>query len=443
MPEDYGLIGMIAVFIAIAQSLTDSGFFIALIQKKEVSQKDYSTIFYFNLLIGCILYLALFFSSRYIADFYEEPLLKDLVKVVALNIIIISTTLVHKAALTIDINFKTQAIVNISSVIFGGIVGIFMALKGYGVWALVYQLLSKNIVTTMMYWSTNRWKPLLIFDKKSFNDLFGFGRNLLISNLIRLFFQNLYSVIIGKVYQAEELGYFTRATLFKQVPGALVIAILKNVIFSAMVKVIDDDVKVKKMLVRSVRLTGFILFPMIFTFFFYSKLIVVVLLTEKWLPSAILLQILSLEVIFSSIRHINLNFLNAKGRSDLFLKIEIIKNAITILVIFITFKFGMIPITIGYVAVSFFGFLINAYHIDKFIKYPALEQLKDLFPYALMGMVTAGLSYFICHFVQGMILHLVLGVILNMCLYVWGAHMMKFRELLDIRELVLNLLSPK
>ncbi len=438
MPEDYGLLGMIAVFMAIAQSLIDSGFFTALVQKKDANQKDYSTVFFFNLGIGIVIYFILFFSSTYIARFYEEPILIDLVKVVSLNIIIISTTLIHKAILTIKIDFKTQAIINITAVIIGGVIGIYMAVTGYGVWALVFQYLSKNAITAILYWLMNAWKPSFLFDKRSFKSLFGFGSNLMVSDLLRLFFQNLYSIVIGKVYAAQELGYFTRATLFKQVPCALVITILKNVIFSAMVKVIDDKVKVKKLLVRSIRLTGFLLFPIIIILLFYSKLLVVVLLTDKWLPIVILLQILSLEIIFSSIRHINMNFLNANGRADLFLRVEIIKNTFTAVAILITYRLGLIPITISYVVISFFGFLINTYYSDRFIKYPAIEQLKDLLPYALMSLITGSISYYLCHFIDNHILQLTVGVVLSLVLYTWGSHMMKFKELIDIRELVLN-----
>ena len=409
-----------------------------MVQKKDADQRDYTTVFYFNIGIGIVIYFILFFSSNYIAHFYDEPRLIDLVKVVALNIVIISTTLIHKTILTIKIDFKTQATINISAVIIGGIIGIYMAIKGYGVWALVYQYLSKNVITAILYWIMNSWKPGFLFDKKSFKSLFRFSSNLMISDLLRLFFQNLYSIVIGKAYNAEELGYFTRATLFKQVPCALVITILKNVIFSAMVKVINDKVKVKNLLVRSIRLTGFLLFPVIIMLLFYSKPLVVVLLTEKWLPIVVLLQILSLEIIFSSIRHINMNFLNANGRADLFLRVEIIKNTLTAIVILATFKFGLIPITVGYVAVSFFGFLINTHYSDRFIKYPALEQLKDLSPYALMSLLAGGISYYLCHFIATPLLHLVLGILLNFGLYLWGAHIVKFKEFIDIKELIVN-----
>jgi len=367
LPEDYGLIGMITIFMAISQALIDSGFVAALVQKKEVTNRDYSTVFFFNIVVGVILYLILFFSADLIAKFYNEPQLVALIKVIGLNIIIIATSLIHRAVLTTKIDLRTQAIANVTSALIAGILGIYLALKGHGVWALVYQYLTRNILMTLMLWLLNHWKPILVFDKESFKGLFGFGSKLMLSDLLRVFFNNIYLIIIGKIYKAEELGFFTRATLFKQVPGTLLTTILQSVTFPILVKVIEDDFKVKKLLVRSVRLTGFLLFPIVISLLFFAKPLILVLLTEKWLPTVLLLQILSVEIIFFPLKHINLNLLSAKGRSDLFLKLEVIKHVLTVLAILFTFKFGLMAMTIGYVVVSIIGFFVNTYYSHKYI----------------------------------------------------------------------------
>jgi O-antigen/teichoic acid export membrane protein len=443
VPHDYGLIGMIAVFIAIGQSLVNSGFYAALIQKKDVNDRDHSTIFYFNLITSILLYGILFLSSGYIADFYKEPLLVDLIRIVGLNIIIMSFSLIHRVILTINIDFKTQAIVNITASLLGGVVGIVLAIYGYGVWALVYQLLCKNLTTSLMFWILNHWKPLIVFDSKSFKALFGFGSNLLISELLRIFFRNIYLIIIGKTYNAEELGYFTRAILFKQIPGTLVNSILQSVTFPLLVKVIDNDAKTKDILERSVRLSGFLLSPVTFIFLFYSEPIILVLLTEKWLPSVLLLQILSLEIIFLPVQFVNLNYLNAKGRSDLFLYLEVIKNILTIVVIIATYKLGLVQLVIGYVGVSFLSFFINTYFTKKFIRYSALNQLEDLMPYVFTGLITGGLSFYISNFLSTPLLKLFFGVGTYACFYTLLSYVFKFRELFELREIFLDKLKMR
>ncbi|QKX03916.1 lipopolysaccharide biosynthesis protein [Aquimarina sp. TRL1] len=443
MPKDYGLIGMIAIFMAVSQSLVDSGFYTALVQKKEVNKRDYSTILYFNLLISGILYSILFFSSKLIANFYGEPVLEKLIKVIGVSIVIISTTIVHKAMLTTQVNFKTQAVVNIAAIIVSGIVGIFLALTGYGVWALVYQYVTRTLVTSVMYWSMNRWKPLLIFDKKAFRSMFGFGGNLMLSELVKIFFKNCYLIIIGKVYKAEELGYFTRATLFKQIPATLVASILQNVTFPIMVKVIEEQDKVKLLMVRSIRLTGFLLAPVIVILLFCAEPLIKTLLTEKWLPTVVLLQILSLEIVFHPMQYINLNFLNAKGRSDLFLRLELIKNLLTVIAIVLTYRLGLIPMTIGYVGVSFVGFFINTYYTRKYINYPALEQLKDLAPYIMTSVGIGALTFLICRGLPSGLIQLVVGVIMNLGFYIVLAYVFKFRELTEIQEILMKKLKSK
>lgn len=441
VPEDFGLIGMIAILLAVSQCLVNSGFYTALVQKKDITDDDYSTILFFNIIVALALYVILFLVSEYVSKFYDEPLLIDLIKVVAINIIILSTTVVHRAMLTRKIDFKNQAITHISASIFGGVVGIYAALNDYGVWALVYQYLSRSLLTAILFWSLNRWMPLLIFSKKSFNSLFSFGSKLMISELLKVFFRNLYIIIIGKIYKAEELGFFTRADLFKQVPGALVGNILQSVTFPLMVKVIDDDIKVKNILKRSTRLSGFILLPIILWLVFFSKPLILVLLTEKWLPTVLLLQILSFDILFQPIQYINLNYLNAKGRSDLFLKLEMIKNVLTVLVILITYKFGLLYMTIGYVVASFISFFINSYYTGKFIGYNALKQLKDLLPYALGSLLAILPSFALCFYITSELTQLMLGTILSVMCYLGISKILKFKELEEIQGVIMNKLN--
>ncbi len=441
MPEDYGLIGMIAIFIAISQSLVDSGFYTALVQKKDASIIDYSTIFFFNLFVSILLYAILFLCSGLVADFYEEPILSDLIKVVAINIIVVSTTIVQRAMLATNLNLKIVAITNVTSTVVSGCVGIYLAMRGYGVWSLVYQQLTRSMLSTILFWSLHPWRIKMLFDITSFKTLFGFGSNLMISELLKIFFKNLYLIVIGKIYKAEELGFYTRATLFKQVPGALVHTILQSVTFPVLIKVIDDDTKVRLLLERSIKLVGFILCPIIVALVFFSKPLILSLLTEKWLPTVLLLQILSIDIIFIPINYINLNFLNAKGRSDLFLKLELAKNVITIIVIAATYNFGLVAMTIGYVIASIAGFLLNTYYTKKYITYSAFSQLKDLTPYITSSLCIGVISFYITSYFQNTLLQLGLGTALIAVLYLIISEALKFKEWIEIKGILLNRLK--
>ncbi|WP_430905496.1 lipopolysaccharide biosynthesis protein [Maribacter sp. 2-571] len=435
-PEDFGLIGMITIFISISQCLVDSGFYTALVQKKNISHTDYSTILFFNMGVALLLYVLLYSTAKYIALFYGEPLLTDLVKVVSLSVIILSTTVVHKAMMARQIDFRTQAIAHITSSVISGSIGIYAAVNGHGVWALVYHSLSRSVLLALLYWMLNRWHPTLIFNKTSFRSLFSFGSKLMLSELLKIFFRNLFLIIIGKLYKAEELGFYTRASLFKQVPGTLVGNILQSVTFPLMVKVIDDTEKSKHVLVRSTKLTGFILLPVILWLLFFAKPLILVLLTQKWLPTVLLLQILCLDILFHPMQYINLNYLNAKGRSDLFLKLEMIKNALTVVAIVLTYKFGLTAMTFGYISVSCLSFFINSHYTGKDLKYGAFKQLADLSPYAVAACLAVIPSFFICFLIPSIALRLVSGGVLCGIFYLGISHIMKFQELYEIKRII-------
>ncbi|WP_438711921.1 lipopolysaccharide biosynthesis protein [Aquimarina muelleri] len=436
VPEDYGLIGMITIFITLSQAIVESGFSRALIQKKDTDQLDYSTTFFFNFLISILVYLVLYFTSSLIADFYVEPLLEDLVKIVGLNVIISSAAIIQRTILIKKIDFKTQAIVNIVAGIGGALIGIGFAIYGFGVWSLVFQYLSRNFMTSILFWVMNDWRPSLIFSLSSLKKLFSFGSKILASTLLYAAFQNIYLVVIGKIYKSEELGYYTRATLFKQIPATLVTTVIQNVTFPLLVAVIEDDIQVRAIMQRSVKLTAFLIFPMAITLIVFAHPLILILLTEKWLPTVILLQILAVGVIFFPINSINTNFINAKGRSDLFLKLEIINNILTILAIAITYRFGMTTIAIGYVSVSCIGFFTYAYYSGKFVTYSGVKQLRDMLPYALVSIIVTISSAFIWKLVDDQIIYLSGGLITSAIGYILCSHILKFKELEDIKNII-------
>ena len=443
LPEDYGLIGMITIFITISQALVEGGFSRALIQKKNADHIDYTTIFFFNLLISLVVYAILYGTAPWIASFYDQSILIDLTRVVGLNVIVSSIAIIQRTILIKQLDFKTQAIVNIIAGLTGAAIGIACALQGLGVWSLVMQYLSRNLMTSLLFWILNSWRPSLLFSLTALKELFDFGSKILASTLLYAAFQNFYLVIIGKFYNSEELGYYTRATLFKQIPATLVTTIMQNVTFPVLVNVIEDDERVKNVMKRSVRLTAFLLFPMILVIIFFAEPLVLLLLTSKWLPTVVLLQILAVGVIFFPINSINSNFINARGRSDLFLKLEIINNLLIILTLGITFSFGITYIAMGYVIVSFIGFFIYAFYSGKFVGYAGIQQLTDMIPYAGLSLVTTMIGFYSWKLIDHTMLYLILGILTSGIGYLLGAYLFKFKEMKEIQELVYSKLQKR
>jgi len=367
LPADYGLIGMLAIFIAIAQTFTDSGFSIALIQKKNRNETDFATTFFFNIGVSIFFFLTLFFTAPYIAIFYNSPELSLLTKVIAFNIILSSFAVVQRAKLTILLDFKTQAKASFSSVIIGGVVGILMAYRGYGVWALVVQSLIRNGSNTFFLWIMSRWVPKPVFSKASFLELFSFGSKLLGAGLLDTIYRNMYLIVIGKVFDARELGFYTRAQQFQKLPSENISNIISRVTFPVMSSIQDDSEKLSTVYRKFIRLSAFIIFPLMAGLAVISEPLIRLLLTEKWILSVPLLQLLSFAGMLYPIHSINLNILKVKGRSDLFLRLEIIKKIIITIAILITFSFGVKVMVIGQIITSYIAFFINTHYSNKMI----------------------------------------------------------------------------
>jgi len=389
LPSDYGLIGMLTIFLAISQTFVDSGFSSALIQKKDRNNIDYSTAFYFNICIGLLFYLVLFFSAPLIAGFYNTPELDSLTKVIGINVFITSLAVVQRAKLTIKLDFKTQAKASLISVIVAGVIGILMAYKGFGVWSLVVQSLVRNGLNTLLLWFFSKWIPKAIFSKDSFINLFSFGSKLLGAGLLNTIFQNIYLLVIGKLFSASELGFYTRAQQFQKMPSQNITGIIQRVTFPVLSAIQDNDEKLIKAYRGFIRLSAFVIFPLMISLAVIAEPLIRLVLTEKWMPAVPLLQLLCIAGMLYPVHAINLNILNVKGRSDLFLKIEVLKKIIISLTILVTFSFGVKALIIGQIFTSFLAFFINTHYSGKLINYGAWKQIKDMFPIILITLITA------------------------------------------------------
>lgn len=384
-PHAFGLIGMLAVFIAISQVFVDSGFSSALIRKAERTESDFSTTFYFNIAVSLTCYLALFISAPYIADFYQQPALIDLTRVLGLTVCVNSLSLVQRAKLTIEIDFKTQAKASLASVGISSLVAIIVATNDYGVWALVAQTLTMATCNTLILNVIHPWLPKHPFSMKSFKDLFGFGSKLLVSGLLDTVFKNIYQIVIGKQFSAVEVGQFTQANQLSSMPAMTITTIIQRVTYPMMSQLQHNEDKLEAAYLLTLRLSAVVIFPLMFGLAVIAQPLINVVLGDSWQQAATLVSILSISFLLYPIHAINLNLLQVKGRSDLFLKLEIIKKVIISIILVITIPFGVKAICIGMVLQSYIGLWLNTFYTGRLTKLSQLKQCKALLPIWLIS----------------------------------------------------------
>ncbi|MDE6113929.1 MAG: lipopolysaccharide biosynthesis protein [Muribaculum sp.] len=432
-PDDYGLVGMLAVFIAVSQSLVDSGFSQALIRKQDRSETDNSTVFYFNIGVGIVLYLVLFLSAPLIARFYNEPILIPLTRLISLSVLINSFVVVQRALLTIKIDFKTQAKASFSAAIVSGIVGITMAYTGHGVWSIVWYQLTNLTVNVGLLWIFSKWRPQWIYSWKSFRELFGFGSKLAISGIIDTIYRNIYLIVIGKIFSAANLGYYTRAQQFAEFPSSNVSGIIQRVTFPVLCTIQDDDNRLRDVYRRFLRLSAFVVFPLMIGLAAVAHPFIILILKEKWEFAAILLQIICLSMMWYPIHAINLNLLQVKGRSDLFLRLEIWKKCIGVVILCATIPFGLVAMCWGNLITSLIALVINTHYTGKLIRVGFLTQMKDLIPTLIYSLSMGALVWIIVQVLPNDILRLSIGVTAGI---IYFLAVTKFTHSADLRELL-------
>jgi len=438
-PEEFGLIGMITIFIALSTSFINSGFSAALIRKNDCTDKDYSTVFYFNLLVGVLFYWILFFSSPAISRFFNEPKLIRLVQVLAVVLIIDSLTIIQRTILTKRINFKLQTKVSVIASIISGLIGIIMAFRGFGVWSLVARQISRQAINSFLLWFWNRWKPLLVFSVSSFKELFSFGSRLLVSGLIDTIYRNIYYLVIGKYFSAAELGFYTRADSFKRLPSQNLNAIIGRVSYPVLSSIQDDIPRLKKNYQKLIRTTILITFVLMMGMAAVAKPMILALIGEKWLPSVVYLQMLCFVGMFYPLHALNLNMLQVQGRSDLFLKLEIIKKILAVPIIIIGILWGIKVMIAGMMVNTIIAYYLNSYWSGRMISYSFKQQVKDIFPSfilaASVSILVFGLGY-ILPFTSW--IKLIIQVLAGAILTIIICELIKFRDYVFLKEIILE-----
>lgn len=435
MPDQFGMIAMLQVFLSIAGCFIDSGLGNALYRKQERTQTDCSTVFWFSFITSVIIYWILFLCAPFISKFYGMPQLTAILRVSATTIIIGTLGSIHRMFLNLDLDFKTFAKFNVIGLIISGAVGITLAYLKFEVWALVFQNLTMTIVPSVLVIIKVKWHPSFTFSKDSFNELFGFGSKLLASSILDQIYINIYSIVIGKIYKATDLAFYNRAYNLTSLTAIMPTSILRSVTFPLLVRLQDDENAMAAAYRRIIKLCAFVIFPLCIGVGAVAYPLINTLYTETWIYSAKLLSIISFCLMWYPIHAINLSYLMVIGRSDLFFKLEIIKKFQSVLILCATIPLGLETMCYGSIVSSLLSLIWNTYYTGKFLNMSILKQLHDLTPTLILCVFMYAGARSVAHFMGNDILSLVCSVSTGVIIYVGGALLFRFPEVKELRTL--------
>ncbi|MGM7448763.1 lipopolysaccharide biosynthesis protein [Idiomarina sp. ST20R2A10] len=423
-PEAFGLVGMLTIFILIADSAVNNGFSQALVQRSNsLTEADTSTTFYINLLWGLVIYLILYFSAPLISEFYNEQRLVDISRVLFLIIVINSLSVVVRAKLLIKVDFKTQTLASFISVVLSSICAIALTAKDYGYWAYVSLLLLNSIFLTLTLWFFVRWHPKFIFNKSSFKKIFSFGSNLMLAGFISTLSNNLYIVIVGRYFNSSSVGYFNQANNLTNFLHTLVSSTVQNVTYPLLTSLKEEQERLLQFYRQLISFTAYVSLPVFLGFSVISDTFVLLFLGEAWLPVSPILQILCFAKAVLPITALNMNIINAIGRSDLFLKVDIIKFPLTLAGLFIGVNFGLKGVAMAVLIVSIISYFINSYFPGKVIGIGAVQQFKLIQKYLYSSLAMVVIVSFIK--IDALWLDLIFSIVSGACVYILILFFMK------------------
>lgn len=437
-PEEYGVMAMVSIFIAISNSIIDSGLSSALIRKVKVKPIEYNTVFYFNLLISLLLYICLFFISPFIALFFREPILCEVMRVIGLILIINALSIIPYTIFVREINFKTQTIISLIASVGSGVIGVWMAFSGQGVWSLVGQQLGRQCLNTLFLWFFCHWKPTVSFSMTAFKEMFGFGSKLLLSGLLDTIYKDIYYIVIGRCFSSSILGQYTRAKQFSMVFSTNLTTVVQRVSFPVLSSIQDDSIRLREAYRKVIKSTMLVSFACMLGLAAIAKPLLILLISDKWLPAVYFLQIVCFSNMLYPLHAINLNILKVKGRSDVFLKLEVIKKVLAIFPILVGVYLGIEMMLWGSVIISVISYFLNAYYSASLINYSVYEQLKDIFPSFIVslgvGFLMWSISLLSISYYLMLIIQLSTGFILAYLIYNW----LRLDEFLEIKSIANN-----
>jgi len=417
LPSDYGVMGIIAVFLAIGQVFTDGGFSNALIQKQDRSETDFSTVFFCNLIVSVVIYGILFIGAPYISQFYDLPVLTAIIRIIGLTIIINSLVIVHKTKLSISLNFKIQAKYSLLSVLLSGAVGLFLALNGYGVWSLVYQTLLLYVLNAVFLIYNLRWVPRFVFSKKSFDTLFYFGSKVLMASLVQAVYNNLYSVLIAKKFSTKELGLYSKANQFTLFPISTLTTVMQRVAFPYLSSYQGDNDKLFTLNQKFTKLNLILIMPLFFGISALSEPIVKIVFSDAWIDLIPLMRILSIAFVFYPVIVNNMFLFQIKNKTQIYLKIEIITKITGILILFGTLQYGIVIMSLGLVVQQFLQLVITSMYCNRLLEKQLFAQLKMVGPHLLVSFLIFFVTLYGISFVDNRFSQFVIGGLLIGILY--------------------------
>lgn len=434
LPEEYALVAMISIFIAIGQTFIDSGFSQSLIHKQDRTIIDLSTAFYFNVAISILFYFLFYFIAPLIADFYNNSIFIPLTRIVALNLIISSFAIVQRAILIIRTDFKTQAYISITAILISGIIGVFLAYKGYGVWAMVVQTLVNHFFIALLLWMIVKWQPILAFSKKSFKELFSYGSNLLFSKLINTICQNLYTILIGKFYTRKEVAYFNNANQLSLYSACYLNEVIQRALFPIQCEIQDDLIRSKFFFIKMLRLSSFVIFPIMAIMIISAEPFVLTVLTDKWEGMILYMQIIAFAYMWYPLMGGNQMF-NVLGRTDLFLKTEIQKKILFFVIVIITLTQGVAAMCWGILINNLIEIVINIIYLKKILPISFMEIMNNIIPVFSLSAISSIFAFFITTMLPGMLLKLFIGSVTAVIIYILVAYLIKSQDLFDILKI--------
>ncbi|MBQ6503319.1 MAG: lipopolysaccharide biosynthesis protein [Flexilinea sp.] len=442
-PNDYGTIALITVFITILQVFVDSGLGNALIQKKDADTVDFSTVFYANILFCALLYIILFISAPFIASFYREPSMALYIRVLGITLLISGIKNVQQAYVSKKLIFRKFFFSTLGGTIIAGIVGIIMAFRGLGIWALIAQQIVNVTIDTCILWITVEWRPDRVFDLQRLRALFNYGWKLLVSSLINTVYKDIRQLIIGKIYTPASLAYYNQG---EKIPNLITTNINKSidsVLFPVMSTVQDENEHLKKMTRKSIMVSVYVMAPMMIGLVAVSNILIPLLLTEKWLPAVPFMRIFCITYLFYPIHTANLNAILAMGRSDYFLKLEIMKVFVSLTALFATMNISVEAMAYSLLFTSVASQIINSWPNWKLLNYSYIDQLKDILPTILLAVFMGGCVYLLQFLGLPDIITLILQVLLGAAIYIAGSMLFKLESFSYILEILRNMQITK
>lgn len=438
VPEDYGIVAMLNIFLAISQTFIDSGFAAACVRKLDRTDDDFNTMFLFNVAVAIIIYVILWFSAPLIAQFYDTPILKQICRVSSLSLVIGALRGVHSIKLSIDVNFKSFAITSIISATISGIFGLIMAYHGYGVWTLVYQQILNAILWTILLWIIVRWRPSLVFSKQSFKNLFSFGSRLLGSGLLNALYNNIYPLVIGKAFAPKELGVYTKAGGFSDFASLNVSSVIMPVFYPVFSNLQNEKDRLIFYYKKSISILSYIVFPLCFGLASVSGPFVRSILTEQWYGMVPILMILCFSTILQPIHDMNLNMLKVIGRSDVLLNVEAIIKALGILILIVSIPFGILGVCFGRVIAGILTYIIDSFVVKKIFKLDVFEQIYCLRHGIILSVIMSGAVLCIVQMIPTDIAKLLCGILCGTAIYTITSLLSHAEEFGELKTICLS-----